>query len=298
MKLFPLLGLLFFIALPWRCALADQGAFQSGISAFQAGDLDRARRLLEQARDSGMTSPALRYNLGVVYFRLGLYEQAETAFTALLDGPHAPLARYNLGLVMQQKGDPEGAYRWFSQAAGESSPEEIQALAQRQLANADHPPIPGKDLHRTVGFVSAVLGYDNNIADTPSGAGTDQAGPFADWLASGRVYLDQPSGSAVRLDAVAYTRRHPGNAEFDSSYLGVGVAWQPSRASARLVTGVTLSRFWFGGDLLEQQLRLDLTYDRPGCFWPHLVLVDCKLEGFASTLQGGPGFSAYDGRLY
>lgn len=298
MKLVPLLGLLLFSALPWPCAWADQATFQSGISAFQAGDPERARRLLEQARASGMNSSALYYNLGVVYFRLGLLDQAEAAFTSLLDSPHAPLARYNLGLVLQQQGDPEGANAWFRQAAGESSPEAIRALAQRQLINSDQPPLPETAPLRAVGLVSAVLGYDDNIAGTPSAAATDEAGPFGDWLASGRVYLDRDRGTSVRLDAVAYSRQHPGNTDFDSTYLGLGVAWQRSLAKADLATGVTLSRFWFGGDLLEQQARLDLAYDRPGCFGPTPVSMNCRLEGFASTFQGGPGFSAYDGRLY
>jgi len=298
LKYVSLLGLLVFATLPWNGALADQSAFQSGVVAFQDGDLERARRLLEQARDGGMTSSTLQYNLGVIYFRLGLYDKAETAFSTLLDTPDAPLARYNLGLVLQKKGDTEGAIDWFRQAADESSPQKVQALAQQQLVKPARNSSSNIDSTRTIGFLSVATGYDNNIASTPSGATTNEAGAFGDLLLSGRAYLNQGRGRAIRLDAVAYTRQYPGNAEFDNAYLGVGVAWQQPLEAARLVSGVTVSRFWFGANLLEQQVRLDVTYDRPGCFWPALWMVDCELEGFASTIQGGSGFSAYDGELY
>jgi len=83
---------------------ATAGAnFESGVAAFRDGDIDRAKVLLEQAREAGLDSSALLYNLGVVYFRLGLYNQAKAAFTELLVTPHAPLARYSLGLILQKQ---------------------------------------------------------------------------------------------------------------------------------------------------------------------------------------------------
>lgn len=284
--------------------------FRSGIAAFQDGDIGKARVFLEQARDSGLESSSLLYNLGVVYFRLDLLDQAETAFTELLDTPHAPLARYNLGLVLKKKGDVQGARTWFHQAAGDPSPDEVRALAKQQLASlpsrsseysatgAGAPPERGGRLMSNVGFLSTAAGYDNNIASTPNSAATNRAGAFADLLASGRVYLNQQSGSAIRLDALAYNRQYPGNGEFDNTYFSAGAAWQKSLETARLLSGITLSGFWFGADLLERQARLNVAYDRPGCFWPDVLAVDCEIEVFAAKIQGGTGFRAYDGELY
>lgn len=310
MKYFPLLGLLVYATAAWNCALADPGmpqtapqasaqaAFRAGVAAFQDSDLERARHLLERARDGGMTSFALLYNLGVVYFRLGLYTEAETAFTRLLDSPHAPLSRYNLGLVLQAKGDTQGALHWFRQAAEDSSPLRIRALAQRQLANPSVDSPGTTDATRTVGFVSVATGYDDNISSTPDGSVTDEAGAFGDFLLSGRVDLDQGRGRAIRLDAVAYTRQYPGNGEFDNAYLAGGAAWQQPLPAAQLISGLTVSRLWSDGGLLEQQIRLSVTYDRPDCFWDQQFTTDCEVEGFASTIQGGSGFSEYDGELF
>ncbi|WP_168215677.1 tetratricopeptide repeat protein [Marinobacter confluentis] len=315
MKYVPLPGLLVLLAVWWGGAVADSDlqptvpeisprtAFESGVAAFQSGNLQQARRLLEQARDAGLASSALLYNLGVVYYRLGLYDQASAAFTPLLDSPHAPLARYNLGLVLQKQGDTEAANAWFSQAAGDSAPREIQLLAQRQLASggsssATSTSASAAGATRTVVFLSAATGYDNNIAGAPSDATSDQAGAFGDLLASGRAYLGRGEGRAIRLEAVALARQYPSESEFDNLYLSVGAGWQQPLGAARFVSDLRISRFWFGGDLLEQQVSLGASYNRPGCFWPEQLMVDCKLAAFVSTIQGGSDFSAYDGALY
>lgn len=314
MKFCPWVGLLIASMALSGISQAGQSAaevdFRSGIAAFKDGEIEKARVLLEQARDSGLESSSLLYNLGVVYFRLDRLDQAEAAFTELLDTPHAPLARYNLGLVLKKKGDLQGARTWFDQAADDSSPDQIRALAQQQLASfpgrsSDYSTtgevaLPDREarLIPNVGFLSTAAGYDNNIASTPNNETTDRAGAFADLLASGRVYLNQDRGSAIRLDAIAYTRQYPGNGEFDNTYFSAGAAWQQSLEKARLLSGITLSGYWFGADLLERQVQLDMAYDRPGCFWPDVLAVNCEIEVFVAKIQGGTGFSAYDGELY
>jgi tetratricopeptide (TPR) repeat protein len=275
-----------------------QADFESGVAAFQAGDLGRAKQLLEQARNAGLDSSSLRYNLGVVYFRLGLYDKAEAAFASLLDTPHAPLARYNLGLVLKQKGDLEKARQWFARAADPQSPTRIQALAQRQLTPSAREAVADSPSVRTVGYLSTAVGYDDNISGAPNSASTDEAGGFGDLLASGRAYVHERQGKALRLDAMAYGRRYPGNARFDTSYLSMGATWQQPLTASRLLFGLAMSGFWFGGDLLEKQVRLDTAYERPGCFWPDVVILDCEIEAYAAKIQGGSGFRGYDGKAY
>ncbi|MDI9246599.1 tetratricopeptide repeat protein [Marinobacter sp. CHS3-4] len=296
----------------WGTCFAEQPSaqeeFREGISAFQAGDLKTARHHLETARQSGLASSALFYNLGVVYFRLDEYDESQAAFSRLLDTPHAPLALYNLGLVLKAKGDPEGAREWFAQAARSSSPPQIQALAIKQL----NPNARDRDIAKTVErgdgssvptnqrlvFLSVAGGYDDNIAGTPSSETTDQAGSFAEFLASGRSPLYQSRGRALVLNAAAYSRQYSSNSDFDNTYASAGLAWQHPLESARITAEVGLSGLWFDGDLLERQVRLDVSYKRPGCFWPQILVVDCEIQGFAATIQGGAGYEAYDGSLY
>jgi hypothetical protein len=280
--------------------------FRSGVSAFQEGDFDQAKLFLERAREAGLESPSLLYNLGVVYYRLEQFQLAETAFSELLDTPHAPLARYNLGLVLLEKGDDEGARAWFTRAAGDDSPDQVRQLARQQLnalsgdAGTVSPTGSAADegSARVAGYLSMAAGFDSNIATTPSGASSEEEGAFADLLASGGAYFDRSGGNAVRLDAVAYTRQYPGNAESDNAWFAAGAAWQQALEGARLVSGVTVSGFWYGADLLEQKVQLDTTYERPGCFQPGSQTIDCQFRVFAATIQGGPDFSAYDGEAY
>lgn len=279
-----------------------QEDFSAGVAAFQGGNITRAKMLLEQARNAGLDSASLLYNLGVVYFRLGLFERARATFIELLDTQHAPLARYNLGLVLQKKGDTEGARAWFNRAADESSPDQIQALARRQLAKSASTVSPVSDKEadstRMAGFFSTAAGYDDNISSTPSSATTNQASVFGDALASGRVYFEQDSGSALQLDGVAYTRQYPGNAEFDNTYFSAGTSWHRPLGGARLRSGVTVAGFWFGADLLEQQVELDITFERSGCFGSVVPRLDCEVEVSAAKIKGGSGFSFYDGESF
>lgn len=268
--------------------------FMAGVAAFEQGDLQNAKKFLEQARDAGLESLSLLYNLGVVYYRLELAVQAEAAFTELLDTPHAPLARYNLGLVLRQRGDSEGSRRWFSQAARESSPEEIQTLARRQLSRSADQAADRVRAVETVGYLSAGAGYDDNIAGTPGTQSTEEAGGFGEVLASARAYLNRSGDQAIRVEAVAYHRQYPDNSGFNTSYLGTGLAWQTPFGAGRLVSAVNLSGSWFGGDLLERRTGVDLTFNRDACG----AGLRCQLRGFAAAIQGGPDDSAYDGRLY
>ena len=68
--------------------------FRQGIVASKQGNHTEALTAFEQAKAKGLDSAALHYNLGVSYFRLGRYQEAEQAFLRLVDhtslGWHKP----------------------------------------------------------------------------------------------------------------------------------------------------------------------------------------------------------------
>ncbi|MCL7946140.1 tetratricopeptide repeat protein [Marinobacter sp. ATCH36] len=287
----------FFIALTILspASMAEERAgnadFEAGVAAFGAGELTAARIHFEQARADGLDTPSLLYNLGVVYFRLGQHDFAESVFLELLGTPHAPLARYNLGLVMQEQGRYEAARQWFEQAAGPDSPEKVRALAFRQLDETQTSQFD--DIDRN-GYLAAAAGYDDNIAGTPDDASSNQAGTFADLLATGNLHFD----NGVSLLGVAYTRQYPDNAEFDNSYLSTGAAWRKGIGEGELTSTLSLAGSWFGADALERELRLEAVYRPDNCaFGIGAYGYDCSVDGSVSTIQGGSGFSAYDGEM-
>lgn len=265
--------------------------FEAGVAAFGEGDLATARAHFEQARTDGLDSPSLLYNLGVVYFRLGQHDSAEAVFKELLDTPHAPLARYNLGLVMQQTGQDQAARHWFEQAAGPESPEKVRLLATRRLEDIR----PGKSgLVSSSGYLSAAVGYDDNIAGTPDDASSNQAGGFADLLAVGEVGINRGFG----LHGVAYSRKYPGNTEFDTSYLGAGASWLKAMGAGELISTLSVAGSWFGGDALEREVRFEAEYRPDQCLLAAKVSgLECGVRGSVSAIRGGSNFSAYDGEM-
>ncbi|NMT63337.1 tetratricopeptide repeat protein [Marinobacter orientalis] len=266
--------------------------FESGVSAFDEGDLSTARAHFERARDAGLNTPSLLYNLGVVYFRLGQYESAEAVFLELLGTRHAPLARYNLGLVMQEKGQDDAAHQWFEQAAGPDSPEKVRALALRQLDRTD--PDRSGDTSGS-GYLLAAGGYDDNIAGAPDDASSNQAGAFADLLAVGNLRIG--SGD-FGLHGIAYTRQYPGDTEFDNSFLSTGASWLKDVGAGELTSTLSLAGSWFGGDALEREVRLEAEYRPDQCLFASIWSgIECSASGSVSTIDGGSDFAAYDGEM-
>lgn len=266
--------------------------FEAGVEAFIEGDLTRARAYFERARAGGLNTPSLLYNMGVVYFRLGQHDSAEAVFLELLDTPDASLARYNLGLVKRASGQDWAARQWFEQAAGPESPEKLRALALRQL---DEPIATGFQAFAGEGYLAATLGYDNNIAGTPDDASSNQAGALVDLFAAGKVFI---GAGGLSLQSVAFSRQYHPNTDFDNRYLSTGASWLEDTGAGELTSTVTLAASWFDGDTLEREVRLAALYRPDRCvFGNEGLLSDCSVSGSVSTIEGGSGFSAYDGDL-
>jgi tetratricopeptide (TPR) repeat protein len=206
-----LTGPLLFIVLTSAPALSDdvspsqdadgQSLLQAGVGAFERGDLEQARLLLEQARASGLESFALHYNLGVLYYRAGRYALSRQAFRELLGTRHDDLARYNLGLVAQAAGrDPE-ALEWFRQVAASSEQQKLQRLAERQLQGRAERSAPAEWL----GFASLSGGYESNLALRPESVASGLSDGFSDVLVAGQgpvLDLGGNAGSAKKPPAV------------------------------------------------------------------------------------------------
>ncbi len=149
--------------------LADLVDYRSGLVMLREGRADEAIQLLVQARKSSPRDPhvpnalglALLYkkdypsairafsdalwldatfvearnNRGVAYLQAGNWDDAETDFQAVLDGPPAPdkvNAHYNLGLLYEKRGRIRDAEREYSLTIADS-PDDTQAFRSRGL---------------------------------------------------------------------------------------------------------------------------------------------------------------------
>ena len=91
-------------------AVAAISASNRGVEALRAGDLDRARVLLERATKLQPSLPDLHSNLGIVKWRQGDVEGAYATFRAGLElDPHRPALLHNLAALYIDQGRPAEA---------------------------------------------------------------------------------------------------------------------------------------------------------------------------------------------
>src|SRR5260370_23854946 len=115
---------------PVGAATPGEQALDQGIKAFRAGNYQAALQSFLDARQAGLDTPGLRYDLGATYYRLGRYAEAEREFQALAPDPKwAPLASYNLGLTAPRAGRPQQAIAYFGEAHRTTADPNLRALA-------------------------------------------------------------------------------------------------------------------------------------------------------------------------
>ncbi len=172
--------------------------FKAGQKAFKAGDYQKALSLFQKARRSGMKNAAVHYNIGVTYYKLGRYAEAEKAFLETARYPKmASLAWYNLGLVRLAQGDKKAAREWFAKARKETDDPKLRALADQQLAGLKS---------RWRSFAYAGIGYDDNITLTSDviTVPTGKSDGFVELYAHTRGILSGSLRDGVLLRAGAF----------------------------------------------------------------------------------------------
>ena len=119
-------------------------------------------------------NPRFVYNLGVLSYKLGRYDQSESYFRALLvDEQFHLLAKYNLGLVSYKSGDRKQAINWFkkvlSNEHGVKTSNKIKVLAKAQLAKLQAINIATNkkpaSLSPFKNYIFAYLGHDDSLVD-------------------------------------------------------------------------------------------------------------------------------------
>ncbi|MDX1588517.1 MAG: tetratricopeptide repeat protein [Oleiphilaceae bacterium] len=251
------------LALP-LAAQTDPGALMArGIEAHEAGEADRAIALFEQAREAGLASDSLYYNLGVAYYRAGRLEEAADAFSQLLDSPRlADLARYNLGLVALADGDRRRAHERFRQVHRESGQERLSALAGRQLERLDASqpePAAGGNWQ---GGLSLSGGYEDNV-DLASQRRLKEGDAFAEGLAYGSGYLAGDSDAGWLLSGLVAHRQFRSRPALRQSQMGVGLARDQRLGPWALRLGAELDHARLGGESQDSRARLQGRVLRP-----------------------------------
>jgi tetratricopeptide (TPR) repeat protein len=163
---------------------AGAAAISEGNRAFRSGDYRAAISSYLASRRQGGESAVVNFNLGVAYYRVGEYAEAEQWLgRAARDSQYSSRARYNLGLVYWARGDTRSAKSEFKEVEQMASSRELRSLSHRALAElrrgADSPALRRS---RSVGIdegfsvlTSVKLGIDDNIYRSPDAPYVDLA---------------------------------------------------------------------------------------------------------------------------
>ncbi|BES69815.1 hypothetical protein RE428_08330 [Marinobacter nanhaiticus D15-8W] len=287
------------LASPAFAEQEDAGkTFREGVIAFQGGDLQRSRELLEQAAAMGYAASALHYNLGVVYYRLERYGRAETAFERLLDTPHRDLARYNLGLIAKATGRAARADRLFLEVANTATESNLRVLARRQL---DLQKGPVDHATSWLLFASAGLGYEENLSLLPDTAASEDNDTYHELVLYTRgplMNLDADMGSESRIEAQAsyYQRHYHHDRPYNTDALKGGVSWYVDDGNASRRVGVDQVYFW--ADSASRETHTGLYGDWRWGTCTTGVSGRCQLKAEITRVHPFEGYEAYRGMRY
>jgi tetratricopeptide (TPR) repeat protein len=241
-------------------ASAHADEWEDGNTAFASGDYAAALSKFEAARDSGVSGPAVHYNIAVCQYKLEHYEDAGETFAYIArEYPQmASLAEYNLGLVSQRLDEPTAAVEHFLRAYRLSPDnEKIRVLASNQLAGIEPEarPTPGWS-----GAFAVRAGYDDNIAlqDTagiPLGITTES--PMLDLFGSvSRPFSPGPGG--FRFEGSVYGIRYFDADDFDQNEVSAGAIYEWRPGSWRVDAGAHAAAGWLGGDEFDRRFGLQV----------------------------------------
>ena len=195
--------------------------FAAGTAAFADGRYEQALESFKAAEAAGLDTTALRYNLGVTYFKLKRYRKARQHFEDLTTTPEvAALAHYNLGRVALEQGDPSTARKQFQITYRTATDEKLRALADERLRElAAH-----EKERRWTGYLSIGGGYDDNaalIADSEVLVGKEEDG-FLELIGtlSGRLVGTAQNG--LKLKSSLYYQDYLDLNEYDFGDLRIG----------------------------------------------------------------------------
>ena len=269
-------------------ATPAEQAFEQGVQAFRAGNYQGALQSFLDARQTGLDTPGLRYDLGATYYRLGRYAEAEREFQALARDPGwAPLAHYNLGLTAQRMGRERQATGHFEQAHRTTTDPNLRVLAATALERL------GRAAPRTRALVSVAGGYDSNVTlsqDAATVGASHQSDSFVETLAAASRGLSENTARGWVAHGGLVVRKYRDLDQFDLTGLRAGLSYETDSGRLQTSVGGYFDTVYIGGNRLER-----------------IAMVDAQMRGRLDAgrdlrgryqlarIAGGGGFEYLDG---
>ncbi len=231
--------------------ISPEVLFEQGSSAFLARDYKKGLTLFLKARDQGLDTVSLSYNIGVCAYKLEDYNQARKAFLEVSRKPGmAPLAYYNLALIGVKEHDRDAARSWFEKTIATTTDAKLKKLAGLGLERLSSQARPS-----WFGFASLGGGYNDNITivtDTATAASSGTGDSFSELLAIARGPVFSPE-SHFNLQLNAYDLNYFNESDYDYSSFGLKFFHRGSILSWQSEIGADYSYSFLGS---EQYARI------------------------------------------
>ena len=163
----------------------SQDEFDKGVEYFNQGNYAAAVKALKKAEAQGMKSAALYYNLASSYYMLGEYDSARDYVNKVRKYKDMQyLAEYNLGLIALKQNDQQSAGKLFASVATNSEDNKLVFLAEKHLKEIAAQKKPQWVTKKWSAYISAALGYDDNVNFAPVGISVEASDSFSEIYAT------------------------------------------------------------------------------------------------------------------
>jgi hypothetical protein len=208
---------------------ASEDEFEKGVEFFILQDYANAVKSFKKAEAQGRESPALFYNLAGSYYKLGEYEKSREYFNKV--GKYKSmqyLAEYNLGLIALKQADNKSAEKSFTSVAKNTKDKKLAALAEKKLKEVTSLNIAAQKKHQQLtkkwsAYLSASLGYDDNVNFAPLGIDTQRPDSFSEIVASADYLFAGNRTDGWSGEAYFYSINYQDEDLFDEYEYGAGI---------------------------------------------------------------------------
>lgn len=285
MRILRLLGLLLVTAVFSATAADPLESFNTGVTAYKAGDTQGALSAFKQARAGGLDDAALHLNLGLCYYRLGRLAGARAEFARLRTfAGYGHIADFHLGLVAAREGRRADAEAlWLAVEQGAPQP------AMRQRARIARSRLTGALDAAVSGYVLAATGHDTNPALIDEGVQADATSATTELLGTVAVPLSARTDAVDWLRAGAWWRSYSEDNGVDQRGLYAAFAAERARGQRRRTSSLEGGATQLDGEVFANTLGASLE-DEPGPGRSGFAL-----RGQLTHIGTGSGFGALEG---
>ncbi|VAW97864.1 hypothetical protein MNBD_GAMMA22-374 [hydrothermal vent metagenome] len=152
--------------------------FDLGTKAFINKYYPQALQYFQAAKDNGLKTISLTYNIAVTHYKLENYKQSQIYFNQIRSNPKMQhLVDYNLGLIALKLKNTKQAISLFSDVYNTTQNKKLRMLAKKQLKNLNISisTTPRKIKTR----VTLTKGFTDNVTSIATGAASGQSDDFS-----------------------------------------------------------------------------------------------------------------------